>query len=125
MIRVLEREPALQFALLFGSAATRGPEAARDFDVAVSFDRTSSLLALGRLEGDLERVARRSVDLVDLDGATTLLRHEVARDGQVLLCRNEDALRSFRARAALEYFDLEPHRRRQAEGLRRALGVAL
>jgi predicted nucleotidyltransferase len=121
--QVLERRPDVRFALLFGSTLTRGPERARDVDVAVSFTEPKPLLLLGRLEGDLERAAGREIDVVDIDRATTLLRWEVARGGQVLVCRDRDELTEFRARASLEYLDIQPHRERQARGLRRALGL--
>lgn len=130
---VLAASAGVRFALVFGSAVTRGPDEARDVDVAVSFDRRrdggtsrddddpASLLALGRLEGDLERAIGRTVDVVDLDAASTLLRYEAARVGVPLWARNADALLRFRASAPLDYFDLEPHIRRQSRGLRHVL----
>lgn len=119
----LAGDAGVRFALLFGSVVTDDPTRARDVDVAVSFAEPRSLLELGRLEGVLEQALGREVDVVDLDQASTLLRWEVARDAQVIHCRERDALVDFRARAALDYFDLEPYRTRQADGLRRALRV--
>jgi len=117
----LSHRDDVRFAWLFGSAVARGPDAARDLDVAVAFRSPPSLLDLCRLAADLEREVGKEVDVVDLDGATTLLRWEVLRSGRVLLSPDMPALLQFRARVPLEYFDLRPHLDRQAAGLRRAL----
>ncbi len=106
-----------RFALAFGSAVSRSPESARDIDVAVSFRVSPSLLALGHLEGELERAVSRTVDLVDLDTATTVLRYEVARNSVPLWTRDGEALVRFRASAPLDYFDLQHHIERQSRGL--------
>ncbi len=121
---VIADHPHARFAFVFGSTVTRGLEAARDVDVAVSFTREPSLLELGRLEGALERAIDRVVDVVDLDQATTLLRWEVACSGRLFWSGDDDAVLEFRTRVPLEYFDLKPHLQRQAEGLRRSLGVS-
>lgn len=89
----------------------------------MSLTATPSLLALGHLEAELERVVRRTVDVVDVDQATTLLRWEVVRTGRVICSRDWPALVAFRARVPLEYFDLKPHLERQAAGLRQALAA--
>ncbi|HEY3358997.1 MAG TPA: nucleotidyltransferase domain-containing protein [Polyangia bacterium] len=122
--RVLAGREDVRFALLFGSVVTRGPEAARDVDVGAAFTVPPSLWELGRLETELERAIGRPVDLVDLDHSSTLLRWEVLRVGRVLCQRDAAGLVAFRARVPLEFFDLKPFLERQAQGLRRVLGVA-
>ena len=122
--RALQERPEVRLALLFGSSVTRGLVGARDLDVAVAFARPVSLIEQCRLGELLEEVAGREVDLIDLDSASTLLRSEVARHGVVLWARERRDLVDFRARAPLEFFDLQPHRERQAEGLRRVLEAA-
>jgi len=118
---VLSRRRDVRFALLFGSAVARGIDAARDLDLAVAFDSPPSLLDLGRLATDLEQAVGKEVDVVELEGATTLLRWEVLRSGRLLVAADPAALQEFRARVPLEYLDLRPHLDRQASGLRRAL----
>lgn len=117
----LQRWPEVRLALLFGSSITRGLEGARDLDIAVAFTRSISLMEQCRLGEQLETVAGREVDLIDLDSASTLLRSEVARQGIVLWARERCDLIDFRARSPLEFFDLQPYREQQAEGLRRVL----
>jgi predicted nucleotidyltransferase len=113
--------PEVRLALLFGSSVTRGLESAHDIDIAVAFTRSISLMDQCHLGQHLEGIAGREVDLIDLDSASTLLRSEVARHGVVLWTRDRRDLIDFRARAPLEFFDLQPYRDRQAEGLRRVL----
>jgi predicted nucleotidyltransferase len=122
MRAALAREPNVRFALLFGSAARRGPEHARDLDVAVAFGRSTSLFELGRVEGALEAAVGREVDLVDLADASTLLRWEVAREGKVICSSDRPALVTFLARAPLEWDDLRPFYERETAGLARRLG---
>lgn len=117
----LEGRPEVRLAFLFGSAATRGPDAARDVDVAVAFAHPLSLLQQCTLSAQLEQMVGREVDLVDLDSASTLLRWEVVGTGIVLAAKDSHDLVDFRARVPLEYFDLQPFLEREADGLRRAL----
>jgi predicted nucleotidyltransferase len=117
----LKGRPEVRLALLFGSSVTRGLESARDIDIAVAFTHPMSLMDQCHLGQHLERIVGREVDLIDLESASTLLRWEVARHGVVLWTRDRRDLIDFRARAPLEFFDLQPYRDRQAEGLRRVL----
>jgi uncharacterized protein len=109
------------FAVLFGSALTRSPDLARDVDVACSFSRPLSLLELGGLEGELEQALGQTVDLVDLDSASTLFRWEVLRTGQLILARDRDAWVTFQVRVQFEWDDLRPYFEREVAGLRRRL----
>ncbi len=119
--QALQRRPEVRLAFLFGSSVTRGIDAARDIDVAVSFARPVSLLEQCELGVQLEQVVGLEIDLVDVDSASTLLRWEVVRKGVVLCARDQRDLADFRARVPLEYFDLQPYLDHEAEGLRRVL----
>jgi predicted nucleotidyltransferase len=121
LIAALQGRPEVRLAFLFGSAVTRGPDLARDVDVAVAFAQPLSLLQQCALCAQLEQIVGREIDLVDLDGASTLLRWEVVRNGIALAARDRRDLVDFRARVPLEYFDLQPYLEREADGLRRAL----
>ncbi len=89
LTRVLEEMPAVRLAVLFGSAArhTDRPDSDIDLAVLVEGDADShSMLAV-----TLERAVGRPVDLVWLDSAPPLLRFEIARDGLVLVARDDQA----------------------------------
>ena len=120
----LEGRGEIGFAVLFGSAAKRGPDHARDVDVALSFNRPMPWLELAALAGDLEQVTRRTVDLVDLADASTLLRWEVLQSGRLILAGDPDAWRTFQARVSFEWDDLRPFYEREREGLRKVLAGA-
>jgi predicted nucleotidyltransferase len=122
-LRALLADADIRFAFLFGSSVRRGPDAARDVDLAVSTRAPLSLMQRGAFEIELERALDKTVDVVDVDEASTLLRWEIVRDGRVVAARDEDALHAFRVLVPLEYADLRPYLDREAEGLRRALEV--
>jgi len=113
----------LRFCILFGSSAMRSPAVAKDVDLAISSLRPMSLMQRGALEVELEQAVGKPVDVVDVDEASTLLRWEILRHGVVVASNDETALRTFQARVPLEYADLRPYLDREAEGLRRVLGV--
>jgi hypothetical protein len=101
-------------AYLFGSVARGEERRGSDVDVAVLFSEPVSAAlgnAVSRLEGDLERVLRRPVQVVELNRAPADLVHRVLRDGKILLDRDREARLDFEVRARNEYFDLEPIRR--------------
>ena len=117
----LRRCGGVRFALLFGSALRRGPDAARDIDVAIAFVASPSLFDRARLAYELEDAVGKEVDIVDVDEASTLLRWEIVRSGRVVVDVDHDALIAFLARVPLEWADLQPYYELEAAGLRRAL----
>jgi uncharacterized protein len=106
---VLQREPRIAYALLFGSHARGAAHARSDVDVAIG-GLTSPLspLELGDLTARLEGAAGRDVDLVVLDDAPPGLAYRVFRDGVTLLERDPRALAERKARACLDWFDWKP-----------------
>ena len=104
---VLASGPELRLAVLFGSAATGRSHAASDVDIGLIFAREESLARELDLQLALERVVGRSVDLVRLDEASTLVRWQVAVHG-VPICAAPHEWSRFRARAASEYADFRP-----------------
>jgi predicted nucleotidyltransferase len=100
-------------AYLFGSVARGNARSRSDVDVAVLYqgDPPSGLASLG-LSGDLERLLRRSVDVVVLNRASPDLVHRVLRDGRLLVDRDRSRRIAFEVRSRGEYFDLLPVLRR-------------
>lgn len=102
-------------AYLYGSHARGEEHAGSDVDVAVllegeaapQFDGT-----LTTLRGDLERLLRRPVDLIDLRRAPPDLVHRILRDGKLLVERDLAERVRFEVGARNEYFDLLPYLRR-------------
>ncbi len=107
---VLEADPRIAYAILFGSRG-RGSEHDRsDTDVAVGLARGArlSVTEIGALVSRLESAAGGRVDLVLLDEAGPGLAYRAFRDGRVIVERDRSALVERKARAILEYLDFRP-----------------
>jgi predicted nucleotidyltransferase len=102
-------------AYLFGSVARGSAHDASDVDVAVLLDKDPSRTYEGLplpLEGALERVIRRPVQVVVLNQAPVDLVHRVLRDGLLVCDRDKGARIRFEVRARAAYLDLLPVLRR-------------
>jgi predicted nucleotidyltransferase len=107
-------------AYLFGSEGRGMAGPGSDVDVAILFSvATPPTLESPAmtLEGDLERLLGRAVEVVVLNSASVDLVHRVLRDGRLLFEANRSARIAFEVRARNEYFDLLPilHRYRRRE----------
>ncbi len=99
---------------LFGSVARGEGRADSDVDVGVLFATAppSSLDAPQfRMEGELERLLHRDVQVIPLNRASPDLVHRVLRDGRLLLDREPAARIRFEVRSRNQYFDMAPIRR--------------
>lgn len=117
LARVLEEEPRIAYAVLFGSATRESQRPDSDVDVAIETTEPLEPLELGDLIGRLESAAGRTVDLVLLDEAPIALAYRIFRDGVVLFERDHAALVRRKARAILEYLDFEPIERLCVRGV--------
>jgi predicted nucleotidyltransferase len=110
---VLDANPAVRWAYLFGSAA-RG-EAFRDLDVGVVLhsEQGRGAVQFGSLVASLESaVPGVSVDLVDLAAAAPGIRGQAVREGILLIDRDGEARKDWEIDVARVWFDLEPWIRR-------------
>jgi predicted nucleotidyltransferase len=107
---ILEADPRIAYALVFGSTARGTHHAGSDIDLAVGLRPGVRLSALdvGEIIGRLETAARRDVDLVLLDEAPPALAFRVFRDGRLLFERDRAAMVERKTRAILEYLDFKP-----------------
>ncbi|HEY3569357.1 MAG TPA: nucleotidyltransferase domain-containing protein [Thermoanaerobaculia bacterium] len=109
--RNAERE-GITAAYLFGSVArgTAGPRSDVDVGVLYEEDPPLTLEGLGlRLEGDLESLLEKPVQLVVLNHAPVDLAIRVLRDGKLLVDRDRSKRIDFEVKARFEFFDLEPY----------------
>ena len=117
---VLARRAGLDFAILFGSAATGKLRPFSDVDVALHTPQSIEILDLGSLASDLEEAAGRAVDILELRGLESrnpALAFAALESGRPFLVRNEEALVRFRKSTFLAYLDTAPLRRRMHEAL--------
>ena len=98
-------------AWLFGSFGRGDARPDSDVDVAVLYRRTPettfSALPL-RLEEEIERLFRRTTQVVALNRASADLRARVLRDGVLLLDRDPSFRIRFEIRTRNEWFDILP-----------------
>ena len=120
--RILDTEPGVAYALLFGSSVRGTERADSDADVAIELEPGAArdVHALGALVARLTSAAGRSVDLVLIDEAAPPLAYRIFRDGRLLVERDHSALVARKARALLDYLDFKPVEERCAAGVLRA-----
>jgi uncharacterized protein YutE (UPF0331/DUF86 family)/predicted nucleotidyltransferase len=110
VVMACEAQPDLVAAYLFASAARGTSRPESDIDVAVLFAHAPAKRLNSprfEIEGELERVLGRPVDLVVMNDAPADLSIRVLRDGRLLLDRNPSARIAFEVRTRNEAFDLE------------------
>ena len=124
--RLLEAEPDVAYALIFGSSARGTARPDSDADVAIGLvgGAPRDVLTLGRLTTRLESAAGRPVDLVLLDEAPAPLAYRIFRDGRLIVERDHRALVARKARALLDYLDFKPIEERCAAGVLRAAAAS-
>ncbi len=120
--RILEAEPGVAYALLFGSSArgTGRPDSDADVAIELTAGAARDVHALGGLAARLESATGRPVDLVLLDEAPAPLAYRIFRDGRLLVERDHGALVARKARAILDYLDFKPVEDLCAAGVLRA-----
>ncbi len=107
---VLETDPRIAYALLFGSKGRGTAHDLSDTDVAIGLAAGAKLSAsdLGDLLSRLEAAVGGSVDLVLLHEAPPGLAYRVFRDGRIVFERDHRVFVDRKARAILEYLDFRP-----------------
>lgn len=118
----------VRLAYLFGSRAKERARPESDYDVAVLVeerdveDARSKKNAIFRLAGALGRVVPSDrIDIVLLNDAPALLRHEVIRDGWILVEGDPGLRVRFEAGSRREYFDGQHRSREQVRVRLRSL----
>ena len=111
----LAGHPGLVAAWLFGSVARGTDTPSSDIDVAVLYESAPPSVLDSppmRLEGELERALRRTVQVVCMNTAPPDLGIRVLRHGKLLLEHDRASRIRFEVRLRNVYWDLEPILRR-------------
>jgi predicted nucleotidyltransferase len=102
----LSRDPRVRLVYLFGSTTSRP---GRDVDIAVVSDPPIPFDELLRVQGELAEATRAPLQLVSMDTAGVVLRHEVADTGVCVFARSPDDDTEFVTRARARYWDFKPY----------------
>jgi predicted nucleotidyltransferase len=109
----LEAQPAVLAAVVFGSAAAGRLRPESDLDLALLFadDDVPDAFATLDLRAALEQRVGRDVDLIVLNHAPPILAFQVAKKGQLIVCRNPRAYQRYIVRLISECADFKRIRR--------------
>lgn len=111
--------PALRLLLLLGSRAAGTAHQASDWDIGYLAGHD---LDLGALTADVSRLlGTDDVDLVDLAGASAVLRRDAATGGRPLAEPEPHAFATFQIEAVTFWCDVEPVLRQAHADVLRAL----
>ncbi len=100
----------VEFALVFGSAASGRLRGDSDVDLAVRYPAPVDAASWILLTGELSEIVQRQVDLVDLRRAGPIVSMQVLSTGIPLLVNDQQAFEQFRMYTPSSYFDFKRSR---------------
>ena len=118
---VIDAEPAIRVAYLFGSCARGDFGPTSDVDVALLADQHIDLTELAAIGARIGTVVDRRVDVVDLRSAPPLLCRQVVAEGELLTVRDPLLRFDFEQEAVRRCEDTRPLRAQQQQLLRERL----
>jgi len=98
----------ISFALIFGSYNTEQYGIRSDMDIGVFCDPQFDLMTVGKIVTELEKIADRKVDFVqinDMYNKSPLLAYRIITNSTLLFSRYDDHLINYKKETFLHYFD--------------------
>ena len=112
------QEPAVDAAYIFGSRAKGSTGSERDLDVALLLNRTRGQgFSLLSFMSSLERACECRVDVVILNHAGEILKHEVRRTGRLVFERESEKRKQFEVSSRKSYEDFLYLHRKYSEAV--------
>lgn len=97
----------INFAYIFGSYAQNNVRKDSDIDIAIYLKESIDTYAYLDMKMELSEALKREVDLVILNEATPLLKHEIYKNN-ILLFSNDKALENrYKVKTLFEYNDMK------------------
>ncbi|KYH33997.1 nucleotidyltransferase domain protein [Clostridium tepidiprofundi DSM 19306] len=110
----LVQEYNIKLMYIFGSYAKGNNTAKSDLDIAVLLGENYNPMCKLELIGELTSIFKRDdIDLVILNNANSVLKHQVIKYGKLIYMENEDIKVNFEVRVLKEYMDMEYFRKIQ------------
>jgi uncharacterized protein len=119
--KVIDAEPKIRVAYLFGSCARGDSGPTSDVDVALLAGQPIDLMDLAAIGARIRTVVDRPVDVVDLRSAPPLLCRQVVAEGELLLVKDPLLRFDFEQEAVRRCEDTRPLRAQQQQLLREGL----
>lgn len=105
----INKKYKIKFAYIFGSQATGKASENSDIDIAVYFSESYTALEEAFIRGDIieegKAFFKKDVDIVSLNNASLLLKHEIIHDG--IIIKDNDERTTFESISLREYFDFK------------------
>lgn len=111
--KFFKKEVGLVALYLFGSHAKKSKRTPEDIDIAVLYERGSAPDPGQILETQesLSGLLKKNVDLVVMNRANPILKHQIFGEGKLLLNNSPSFLNEFFVKALNEYDDIKRMRR--------------
>ena len=109
---ILADDPRVEMVYLFGSGAD-GSREAKDLDLAIMTKAPLELEALLELRARVVEEVHLPIDLIPLNEASVILRHEIVETGRCLYARRPELETDFVVRSRARYWDFAPFFREQ------------
>lgn len=93
------------FVYLFGSYACETQKDTSDIDIAVFLNDNDYYVYKVKKKVELENIFKKEVDIIILNDAPPLLKHQVFEHGKLLKCDDRDFLKEYKIKSLYEYFD--------------------
>ena len=107
LIAVLQSDPRIQAAVLFGSQAAGYADENSDIDVAVLYASSPDPIEKLKFQELLSEEMKQQVDLVSLNEASPILAMQVVKNGSLLYVLDPRAYAEFEVRLITDYADLK------------------
>ena len=115
-LQYLKEKYDIKLVYIFGSYAKGTNKKNSDLDIAVFLGGDYAPFKKLELIGDLIEIFKRDdVDLVVLNEANPVLRHQVIKYGKIIFEESEEVRVNFEVQTLREYMDMEYFRRVQME----------
>lgn len=117
-LKDLLQDYEIKLIYIFGSYAKGNNNSKSDLDIAILLNDEYNPMDKLSLIGDFTSIFKRDdIDLVILNSANAVLKHQVIKYGKLIFMENEDVKVNFEVRVLKEYMDMEPFRRTQMKYL--------
>lgn len=96
--------------ILFGSYSRHTQNEESDIDIAFKAREQISKKEIFYLKQELEEIAKKEIDLINLDDIGDAFRYEILMNGEVLYCKDELKFELYKLDMYREFLDLNESR---------------